>query len=477
MKKSLLIICIVFSFSQLFSQGIDKPRYQLEIHRAGTFLGNIQIELFPLIAPLATNYFDSLVAVQAYDSTAFHRVVPGFVIQGGDPNSINGPVSTWGYGNPNQPTVNAEFSVVQHLRGRIGAARDADTNSANSQFYICAAAALFLDGNYTVYGQVTSGLNWVDTIVNSPRDINDVPLQKIEMFITTAGVNDSIPDAPALNAPADGSTGVLSTQSFQWSVSSQAVMYRLEFSTDSSFNTINFKINTATTSKSFAGLAGYTKYYWRVIANNGGHESVSSPIYSFTTAVGGPQLVMPADSTNGINLNPVFNWNAGAGANNYKLQVAKFATFATGVLVYTQSGITGTSHQMTPTLLPNNKYFWRVQSFDGINAGNYSQKFMFYTGTTLGLYSITGNTKAVELKAVYPNPARDYITVDCILKTPAAVNVTLRNSEGKTVFTSITDVASNQFVKTIDVSDMRKGTYIITVSCNGYEAKEKVEIL
>ncbi|HQU99951.1 MAG TPA: peptidylprolyl isomerase, partial [Bacteroidia bacterium] len=165
MKKGLFIIILVYTTMQAFAQGIDKPRYQIVTHRAGNYLGTIQIELFPLITPLATANFDSLVNAQAYDSTAFHRVVPGFVIQGGDPNSINGPVSTWGMGNPNQPNVNAEFNVVQHIRGRMGAARDVDTNSANSQFYFCVAPALFLDGNYTVYGQVTSGMDVVDTIV------------------------------------------------------------------------------------------------------------------------------------------------------------------------------------------------------------------------------------------------------------------------------------------------------------------------
>ena len=475
MKKILLIICITVSFSQLFAQGIDKPRYQLEIHRAGTFLGTINIELFPLIAPLATNYFDSLVAVQAYDSTAFHRVVPGFVIQGGDPNSINGPISTWGYGNPNQPTVNAEFSVVQHKRGRIGAARDTDTNSATSQFYICAGAPLYLDGQYTVYGQVTSGLNWVDTIVNSPKNANDVPLQKIEMFITTAGVNDSIPDAPALTAPADGSPGVLSSQSFQWTVSSQAVMYRLEFSTDSIFNTINFQLNAAATSKIFTGLVGFTKYYWRVIANNGGHESVASNVYSFTTVTGSPQLIAPADSTLNVNINPVFNWNAATGATNYTLQVAKNVTFSPGILVVNQSGINTLSYQTLP-LLANTKYFWRVQSFNGTTAGNFSKKYMFYTGTALGLYSITGNTKAVEVKAVYPNPAKDFITVDCVLKTPAPLNITIQNTLGKIVYSTLAAAANHQFVKTIDVSTFRKGTYILIVNCNGDEAKEKIEI-
>ena len=187
MKKAYLsLITFLVLTATVVAQ--DKPQYRITTYRAGVFLGNIDIELFPLIAPNHVNNFDSLALALAFDSTAFHRVVPGFVIQGGDPNSINGPISTWGSGNPNQPTVNAEFSVARHLRGRIGAARDTDINSATSQFYICVANALFLDGQYTVYGQAIAGMDIVDTIVSSPRDVNDVPLQKIEMFILFSAI-------------------------------------------------------------------------------------------------------------------------------------------------------------------------------------------------------------------------------------------------------------------------------------------------
>src|SRR5688572_5095367 len=209
MKKIVLATFLLMcAYMNVFGQGgIDKPRYQILTNRAGVFLGTFDIELFPLIAPMHTQNFDSLVTDQFFDSTAFHRVVPGFVIQGGDPNTINGPISTWGQGQPWQHTVDAEFSVVRHLRGILGAARDNNPNSATSQFYICVANSTFLDGNYTVYGQVTNGMNIVDTIVSSPRDANDVPLQKIEMFVTYIGVNDSIPAAPTLNLPVDGATG------------------------------------------------------------------------------------------------------------------------------------------------------------------------------------------------------------------------------------------------------------------------------
>ena len=105
-----------------------------------------------MFAPFHVANFDSLVNVHFYDSTAFHRVIPGFMIQGGDPNSRSGPIATWGFGDPSQPTVNAEFSAARHLRGIVSAARDADKNSANSQFFICVADAACLKGEYSVYG-------------------------------------------------------------------------------------------------------------------------------------------------------------------------------------------------------------------------------------------------------------------------------------------------------------------------------------
>jgi len=249
----------------------------------------------------------------------------------------------------------------------------------------------------------------------------------------------------------------------------------LEFSTDSTFATINKTVNAATTSKTAAGLNGFTKYYWRVVANNGGHESSYSNVFSFTTVTAGPLLVSPVDSATGLNLNPVFTWDPVAGANNYTLQVAKFATFTSGVLVVNEPGITGLSYQILP-LLANNKYFWRVQSFNGSVAGNYSAKYVFNTGTTLGLYSIKGNTKAVEIKSVYPNPSKDFITVECFLKTPATLTLSVINTEGKTVYTNTIVAAANQLINTIDVSKLPKGVYVISAQCNGTEAKEKIEV-
>ena len=459
MRKTILALTLLLHVSYAFSQGIDKPQYQIVTHRAGAYLGTFNIELFPLIAPLHTHNFDSLVSEQFYDSTAFHRVVPGFVIQGGDPNSISGPISTWGQGQPWQPTVPAEFSVVRHVRGMLGAARDTDPNSANSQFYICVANALFLDGNYTVYGKVTSGMSVVDTIVAAPRDANDVPLQKIEMFVTYTGVNDSIPASPSLNNPANGSTGILNTQIFTWSAVPGAVLYTIQLSTDPTFSTIDITANAGTNSITVQNLGGSTTYYWRVIANNGGHESLPSNVQSFTSATAAAPLIYPVDASTGIPVNPVFQWSAVPNATSYTLQVSTSSTFTTASMVYNTAGLTSTSQQVTG-LLPNALYYWRVRSADATQQGFYSVKYTFTTGTSTGLSEAFSDFKLMQLK---PNPANDVVHLE--LNTLASVNLDVELSDitGKVVFSEVMSVTPGLSERTLDISLLEKGMYFLTI--------------
>ena len=172
------LLCVAASASLA-----ENPQYRISITRGGVPLGDITIEMFPDVAPKHVHNFDSLVSIGFYNGTAFHRVIPGFMIQGGDPNSRSGPRSTWGYGDPSQTTVPAEFSTLKHVRGIISAARTPDPNSATSQFFICVATAQHLDGQYSIYGQVLAGMDVVDTIVSSPRDVNNNPFEKVEMNI------------------------------------------------------------------------------------------------------------------------------------------------------------------------------------------------------------------------------------------------------------------------------------------------------
>ncbi len=291
MKNKFLLAFIVsliaapgFSQSPAFT---GKPMYQILTKRAGIYLGTTTVELFPAIAPLHVTNFDSLVSTQFYDSTAFHRVIPGFMIQGGDPNSRSGPISTWGQGDSTQPTVNAEFSVAKHVRGILSAARDVDTNSANSQFFICVAPASWLNGQYTVYGRVTAGMDIVDTIVNEPRDANDNPLLKIEMFITYIGSNDTAATVPVLDQPANYSFSTSSTRLLKWIAQSDGIIYHVEVSTDSTFATTYRSVDVGTNQYLVTGLQQDSTYYWRVNSNNGGSVSNYSTVWSFNVSAVG----------------------------------------------------------------------------------------------------------------------------------------------------------------------------------------------
>ena len=160
----------------------ENPHYIISVTVGDKHLGDIEIELFPDKAPKHVHNFDSLVAIKFYDGTAFHRVIPGFMIQGGDPNSKNKPKSTWGYGDPSQTRVPAEFNDTKHVRGIISAARSADPNSATSQFFIMHGDAPHLDGQYSAFGKVVKGMEVVDEICKLPRE-GSAPVEKVEMKI------------------------------------------------------------------------------------------------------------------------------------------------------------------------------------------------------------------------------------------------------------------------------------------------------
>ncbi len=193
------LLCLSVMLATASVAFAENPHYRISITRGGTPLGNIVIEMFPDVAPKHVHNFDSLVSIGFYNGTAFHRVIPNFMIQGGDPNSVSGSRDTWGYGNANQTTVPAEFSTISHTRGILSAARrQDDINSATSQFFICVASATHLDGQYSVYGQVVEGMDVVDAIVKSPRDNRDNPNEKVEMTIVK--LEPSSADEPSARA-------------------------------------------------------------------------------------------------------------------------------------------------------------------------------------------------------------------------------------------------------------------------------------
>ncbi|MFY9174674.1 MAG: peptidylprolyl isomerase [Peptococcia bacterium] len=133
----------------------------------------IKIELYPEVAPNTVNNFIYLIQNGFYNGTIFHRVIPGFMIQGGDPlgTGMGGP----GYGIPGEFTQNAFVNDLKHERGVVSMARSAQYNSAGSQFFIMVEEAPHLDGEYASFGKVISGMEVVDRIVNVPTDRYDRP--------------------------------------------------------------------------------------------------------------------------------------------------------------------------------------------------------------------------------------------------------------------------------------------------------------
>jgi peptidyl-prolyl cis-trans isomerase B (cyclophilin B) len=146
-----------------------------------TNLGTIVFKLLPDLAPETVRNFEKLAKDGFYNGTLFHRVIPGFMIQGGDPNTKSGNKSTWGMGGPGH-TIKAEFSSRSHHRGIVSMARSQDPNSAGSQFFIVTTDSTFLDRQYTVFGEVLEGMDVADKIVNLRRDRNDCPLEEAKMI-------------------------------------------------------------------------------------------------------------------------------------------------------------------------------------------------------------------------------------------------------------------------------------------------------
>jgi peptidyl-prolyl cis-trans isomerase B (cyclophilin B) len=144
--------------------------------------GEIELKFFSDKAPNHVKNFIKLAKDGFYDGTLFHRVIPGFMIQGGDPNTKGPDKGTYGMGGPGD-TVDAEFNDISHKRGILSMARSQNPNSAGSQFFVIVKDSTFLDRQYTVFGEVVSGMDVADKIVSSPRNARDLPDERIEMKV------------------------------------------------------------------------------------------------------------------------------------------------------------------------------------------------------------------------------------------------------------------------------------------------------
>ena len=191
MKKILALLFLLTMFNVLQGHAQQSPKNfsAQEIKKMSTTkalietkFGNITLKFFPDVAPGHVKNFIDLAKKGFYDGTTFHRVIPGFMIQGGDPNSKNPDKRMHGQGGPGY-TIKAEFNDRPHKRGTLSMARAQNPDSAGSQFFICVKDAPFLNKQYTVFGEVESGMEAVDKIVSQPRDANDNPNERVEMKV------------------------------------------------------------------------------------------------------------------------------------------------------------------------------------------------------------------------------------------------------------------------------------------------------
>jgi len=189
------IFLILIGFGNYSFAVTEEPVVVIE-----TSLGNIVIELFPAYATEHVRNFLALASNGYYDSTLFHRIIPGFMIQGGDPNTKSGEPNTWGQGGPDTK-LDAEFNPIKHNRGIVSMARSADPNSAGSQFFIVHQDSNFLDGEYTAFGRLASqeSFETLDKIAAVTTGASDRPVDPEQVriikatIIATADVSGYIP--------------------------------------------------------------------------------------------------------------------------------------------------------------------------------------------------------------------------------------------------------------------------------------------
>src|SRR5262245_5281331 len=156
-----------------------------------TKFGEMEMKFYPDLAPNHVENFIKLAESGCYNGTIWHRLIPGFMIQGGDPNTKNSlRKETFGQGGPkdekgNPILLKAEFNDIPHKRGIVSMARANEPDTAGSQFFIVVEPSHFLDGKYTAFGEVTRGLGVADKIVMLPRNDRDLPNERIEMTVTS----------------------------------------------------------------------------------------------------------------------------------------------------------------------------------------------------------------------------------------------------------------------------------------------------
>ena len=186
--KTIHLLCALSLFAATVATQADdaktnsaaaKPVAAREVAVVKTSEGTMVLEFYPDLAPGHVDNFKKLAKKGFYDGTCFHRVIKGFMIQGGDPNTKDESAkNSWGQGGPGF-TIKAEFNTKHHARGILSMARTSDPNSAGSQFFICHGDAGFLDGQYTVFGNLIKGDDVLEKIGTAATEGPDRPVKRV----------------------------------------------------------------------------------------------------------------------------------------------------------------------------------------------------------------------------------------------------------------------------------------------------------
>ena len=159
-------VCVLtIAVTMLFQSMVSAQSNSKEVAVINTIHGEMLIEMWPDVAPKTVENFKKLAREEFYDGQAFHRIIDGFMIQGGDPLTKEADKKAmWGTGGPGYK-IDAEFNDRKHVRGVISMARSSDPNSAGSQFFVCLGKVASLDGSYTAFGKLVAG----DDVREKPR--------------------------------------------------------------------------------------------------------------------------------------------------------------------------------------------------------------------------------------------------------------------------------------------------------------------
>ena len=203
---------VIVPTSNAFAQFYEDPLVVLD-----TTQGEIVIEFFRIDAPNHSENFLLLSQTGFYDGTLFHRIIPGFMIQSGDPNTIDGDPNSWGQGGPDEK-LDAEFNNIKHNRGIVSMARSSDPNSAGSQFFIVHKDSTFLDEEYTVFGRIVteSSFETLDKIAAIQTGTSDRPInpEQVKIIKATVVERSEILDILELSEPKRTGSTVTSTPEF-----------------------------------------------------------------------------------------------------------------------------------------------------------------------------------------------------------------------------------------------------------------------